>query len=59
MDLGAATWPITDFEAYRQKLSGFVNRSGFLMRPIFDTARREHMRASKRSSMPRANTLTC
>ena len=48
MDLGVATRPIADFDAYRQKLSGFVYRSGFLMRPIFDVARREHARAPKR-----------
>jgi malate dehydrogenase (oxaloacetate-decarboxylating)(NADP+) len=40
MDTGVATRPITDFEAYKQKLSGFVYRSGFVMKPVFDAARR-------------------
>src|SRR5581483_8044946 len=48
MESGVATRPISDFDAYRQKLSGFVYRSGFLMRPIFDAARREHAEAPKR-----------
>ena len=40
MDTGVATRPITDFSAYREKLNGFVYRSGFVMRPIFDAAKR-------------------
>jgi malate dehydrogenase (oxaloacetate-decarboxylating)(NADP+) len=48
MDSGVATRPIADFDAYRQKLSGFVYRSGFLMKPIFDVARLEHARTPKR-----------
>ena len=48
MESGVATRPIADFDAYRNKLSGFVYRSGFLMKPIFDAARREHARAPKR-----------
>ncbi|MEM7748473.1 MAG: NADP-dependent malic enzyme [Pseudomonadota bacterium] len=40
MDTGVATRPIEDFEAYRQKLSGFVYQSGFVMKPMFDQARR-------------------
>lgn len=48
MDSRVATRPITDFDAYRQKLSGFVYRSGFMMKPVFDTARREHAREPKR-----------
>jgi malate dehydrogenase (oxaloacetate-decarboxylating)(NADP+) len=40
MDSGVATRPIKDFDAYKQKLSGFVYRSGFVMKPVFDAARR-------------------
>jgi malate dehydrogenase (oxaloacetate-decarboxylating)(NADP+) len=40
MDTGIAARPITDFEAYKQKLNGFVYRSGFVMKPVFDAARR-------------------
>jgi malate dehydrogenase (oxaloacetate-decarboxylating)(NADP+) len=39
MDSGVATRPIADFEAYRQKLTGFVFRSGFMMRHYFEAAR--------------------
>ena len=38
MDSGVATRPITDFEAYRQRLSDFVFRSGHVMKPIFRRA---------------------
>jgi malate dehydrogenase (oxaloacetate-decarboxylating)(NADP+) len=40
METGVATRPLTDFEAYKQKLNGFVYRSGFVMKPLFDAARR-------------------
>ena len=36
---GVARRPITDFKAYEEKLSGFVFRSGFIMRPIFEQAK--------------------
>ena len=36
MDTGVATRPIEDFDAYREKLAGFVFRSGMLMKPILD-----------------------
>jgi malate dehydrogenase (oxaloacetate-decarboxylating)(NADP+) len=39
MESGVATRPIADFEAYRHKLSTFVYRSGFMMRPVFEAAR--------------------
>ena len=39
MESGVATKPIEDFDAYRQKLSQFVYRSGQVMRPVFDKAR--------------------
>jgi malate dehydrogenase (oxaloacetate-decarboxylating)(NADP+) len=44
MESGVATRPIADFDAYRQKLSEFVYRSGFLMRPIFERAKQKAMR---------------
>jgi malate dehydrogenase (oxaloacetate-decarboxylating)(NADP+) len=40
MESGVATRPIEDFDAYHQKLTTFVFRSGLVMKPIFDTARR-------------------
>jgi malate dehydrogenase (oxaloacetate-decarboxylating)(NADP+) len=39
MDSGVATRPISDFDAYREKLSGFVFRSGFVMKPVFSAAK--------------------
>jgi malate dehydrogenase (oxaloacetate-decarboxylating)(NADP+) len=44
MDSGVAKRPIEDFEAYCQKLSEFVYRSGTVMKPVFDRA----MQAPKR-----------
>ena len=44
MDSGVATRPIADLEAYRDRLSQFVFRSGLLMRPMFDKARRDPRR---------------
>ena len=41
---GVATRPITDFDAYRERLSQFVFRSGMLMKPIFEVARRDCQR---------------
>ncbi|WP_343699007.1 NADP-dependent malic enzyme [Caulobacter sp.] len=40
MDSGVATRPIDDFDAYRQELELFVYRSGQLMRPVFERARK-------------------
>ncbi len=48
MDSGVATRPITDFKAYREKLSSFIYRSGFVMRPMFEAAKIEHRHAPKR-----------
>ncbi len=48
MESGVATRPIADFEAYREKLSRFVYRSGFVMKPVFDAAKREHLRLPMR-----------
>ena len=44
MDSGVATRPIADLEAYRDRLSQFVFRSGLLMKPMFDKARRDPRR---------------
>ncbi|OED50060.1 malate dehydrogenase [Rhodobacteraceae bacterium (ex Bugula neritina AB1)] len=39
MESGAATRPIEDMEAYRQKLNQTVFKSALLMRPVFEAAR--------------------
>src|SRR5207302_6873413 len=39
MDSGVATRPIADFDAYRDRLSQFVFKSGLIMRPLFEQAR--------------------
>ncbi|HJQ57884.1 MAG TPA: NADP-dependent malic enzyme [Vineibacter sp.] len=44
MDSGVASRPIADFDAYRQKLSQFVFRSGLVMRPVFERAQQETKR---------------
>ncbi|MCZ6523325.1 MAG: NADP-dependent malic enzyme [Alphaproteobacteria bacterium] len=44
MASGVATRPITDFEAYDDKLSRFVFRSGLLIKPVFARASRAHKR---------------
>ena len=44
MESGVATRPITDNAAYCEKLSSFVFRSGLVMKPLFDRARREPKR---------------
>ena len=44
MDSGVATRPITDFDAYRQRLTQFVYHSGLLMKPIFTAAKQEPKR---------------
>jgi malate dehydrogenase (oxaloacetate-decarboxylating)(NADP+) len=43
-DSGVATRPIVDFEAYAQRLSQFVFRSGLVMKPVFDRARQDPKR---------------
>ncbi len=40
MESGVATRPITDFDAYAQKLVEFVYQSGTIMRPVFTAAKR-------------------
>jgi len=44
MDSGVATRPIADFDAYRQKLAAHVYRTGFVMRPVFEGAKRAPQR---------------
>jgi malate dehydrogenase (oxaloacetate-decarboxylating)(NADP+) len=46
---GVALRPITDYEAYRQKLQQFVYHSGTLMKPVFAAARR--VEVSQRSRL--------
>jgi malate dehydrogenase (oxaloacetate-decarboxylating)(NADP+) len=48
MDSGVATRPIEDFQAYQEKLSHFVFRSGFLMRPYFEAAKSASKETAKR-----------
>ncbi len=40
MESGVATRPIVDFDVYRATLERFVFRSGQLMRPVFEAARK-------------------
>jgi malate dehydrogenase (oxaloacetate-decarboxylating)(NADP+) len=44
MDSGIATRPIEDMPAYRSSLDAFVFRSGLLMKPVFDAAKRNPKR---------------
>jgi len=44
MDSDVATRPITDFDAYKQKLTQFVYHSGLLMKPIFGAAKKDPKR---------------
>jgi malate dehydrogenase (oxaloacetate-decarboxylating)(NADP+) len=44
MDSGVARRPITDFDAYRRELERFVFRSGQLMRPVFEAAKKNPRR---------------
>jgi len=39
MASGVATRPITDLDAYRERLNGSVFRSALIMRPVFEAAR--------------------
>ena len=39
MDIGVATRPITDMQAYRDTISNFVYHSGFVMKPVFAAAK--------------------
>jgi malate dehydrogenase (oxaloacetate-decarboxylating)(NADP+) len=44
MESGVATRPIEDWAAYKERLQQFVFRSGLVMKPIFDRARRDPKR---------------
>jgi len=44
MESGVAADPIADFDAYRSDLERFVFRSGQLMRPVFEAARKRYLR---------------
>ncbi len=44
MESGVATRPIEDFDAYRERLTQFVFRSGLAMKPLFDRARSDPRR---------------
>jgi malate dehydrogenase (oxaloacetate-decarboxylating)(NADP+) len=44
MASGVATRPIGDFAQYMERLSGFVFRSGFIMKPVFAQAKTRPMR---------------
>ncbi|MGD3047138.1 phosphate acyltransferase, partial [Xanthomonas oryzae] len=41
---GVATRPITDMEAYRDKLGQFVYRTSLMMKPVYDRARADKQR---------------
>jgi malate dehydrogenase (oxaloacetate-decarboxylating)(NADP+) len=44
MESGVARRPISDFDAYADRLGRFVFRSGFMMKPLFAAARRAQKR---------------
>lgn len=44
MDSGVATRPITDWEAYNEKLTQFVYKSNLIMKPIFSQAKADKKR---------------
>jgi malate dehydrogenase (oxaloacetate-decarboxylating)(NADP+) len=44
MEAGVARRPITDFEAYKHELERFVFRSGQLLRPVIEMARKAYPR---------------
>ncbi|MCP5412714.1 MAG: NADP-dependent malic enzyme [Alphaproteobacteria bacterium] len=46
MESGVARKPIADFDAYATELEKFVYRSGQLMRPVFEVARRARRRVA-------------
>jgi malate dehydrogenase (oxaloacetate-decarboxylating)(NADP+) len=48
MESGVATRPIADFNSYCEKIASFVYRSGFVMRPIFEAAKRAHRARPRR-----------
>jgi len=44
MDSGVATRPIADMDAYEEKLSQYIYRTGLLMKPVYDRARSDRKR---------------
>ncbi len=44
MDSGVATRPLKDMDAYVESLQAFFYRTGLLMKPVFDAARRDPRR---------------
>ncbi|WP_419904480.1 NADP-dependent malic enzyme [Kiloniella sp.] len=44
METGVASRPITDFDAYCEKLKRFVYRSGLVMKPLFERAKKDPKR---------------
>lgn len=51
METGVATRPITDLAAYKEKLSRFVYQSGFLMKPVFESAKRSHAASANKIAL--------
>ena len=44
MDSGVATRPIEDLDAYTERLAQYQWRTGLLMKPVYDAARRDPRR---------------
>ena len=44
MESGVARKPIADFEAYQDRLARFVFRSGFIMKPLIESAKKDRKR---------------
>ena len=44
MDSGVATRPITDMDAYKEKLGQFIYRTGLIMKPVYDRAKADPKR---------------
>ncbi|MGO4700921.1 NADP-dependent malic enzyme [Dyella sp. 2RAB6] len=44
MDSGVAKRPITDMDAYKEKLGQFIYRTGLLMKPVYERARADRKR---------------
>ncbi|GLQ48103.1 malic enzyme [Dyella lipolytica] len=44
MDSGIATRPITDMDAYLEKLAQFIYRTGLIMKPVYERARADRKR---------------
>lgn len=46
MDSGVALRPLADLEAYQEQLAGFFNKSGFIMKPLIEKARKHPLRVA-------------